>query len=67
MLMLTRKPGEGVVLRVGDHEATVYVTKIDRGRATLAIEAPRDVRIWRDELEPDPVETLDAASEIGLR
>ena len=47
MLIITRKPGES--LRIGD-DVTVTVTKIGRGQVGLAIDAPREIRILREEL-----------------
>ena len=47
MLILTRRINEGIY--IGDIKVTV--TSIDRrGSVRLGIEAPRDVRILRDEL-----------------
>ena len=49
MLVLTRKIGERI--RIGD-DITLVVTKMAGNRVTLGIEAPKDVRIVRGELEP---------------
>lgn len=48
MLVLTRKVGERI--QIGDN-ITVVVTKSAGNRVTLGIEAPKDVRIVRGELE----------------
>ncbi len=48
MLVLTRKIGERI--RIGD-DITLVVTKMAGNRVTLGIEAPKDVRIVRGELE----------------
>lgn len=48
MLVLTRKVGESIC--IGDN-ITIVVTKSAGNRVTLGIEAPRDVRIIRGELE----------------
>ncbi len=48
MLVLTRKVGESIC--IGD-DITLVVTKSAGNRVTLGIEAPRDVRIIRGELE----------------
>ena len=48
MLVLTRKVGERI--QIGN-DITVVVTKTAGGRVTLGIEAPKDVRIMRGELE----------------
>ena len=49
MLVLSRKEGERLV--IGDN-VVVTVNRISGNRITLGIEAPRDVRIVRGELEP---------------
>ena len=48
MLVLTRKVGERI--QIGN-EITVVVTKVAGNRVTLGIEAPKEVRIVRGELE----------------
>jgi carbon storage regulator len=50
MLVLTRKPGERIVIGDG---ITVTVLEVIRGRVRLGIEASADVRILRGELQPD--------------
>lgn len=47
MLIITRRPGES--LRIGD-TITVTITKISRGQVGIAIAAPPEVRILREEL-----------------
>lgn len=54
MLVLTRKRGEAVVLRVGGVEITVTVPTIAEGRCRLGIAAPQEVTIIRKELEDGP-------------
>ncbi|MCB0325893.1 MAG: carbon storage regulator, partial [Bdellovibrionales bacterium] len=48
MLVLSRKEGERLV--IGDN-VIITVTRISGNRITLGIEAPRDVRVMRGELE----------------
>ncbi len=48
MLVLSRKVGEKIVIGDG---ITVTVQRVAGGRVSLAIEAPRDVRILRGELD----------------
>jgi len=48
MLVLSRKTGERI--HVGNN-ITIEVRRIAGNRVTLALEAPRDVRILRGELE----------------
>jgi carbon storage regulator CsrA len=48
MLVLSRKSGESI--RIGEN-VTIEVRRIAGNRVTIAVEAPRDVRILRSELE----------------
>lgn len=47
MLVLSRKPGESVLIGAG---ITITVREIRGGKVRLAIEAPGDVLILREEL-----------------
>ncbi|MCM1024109.1 MAG: carbon storage regulator [Prevotella sp.] len=47
MLVITRKNGEG--LRIGEN-VRVTVVETSKDRVRIGIEAPKDVRIIRDEL-----------------
>lgn len=49
MLVLSRKRGERI--HVGD-DVTITVVDIDRGKIRIGIEAPRDVRVYREEISP---------------
>ena len=63
MLVLTRKLGE--VIRVGD-SVTVRVLEVKGNQVRLGVEAPADVRIYREEVyrairkEQDQADTEDA-------
>ena len=48
MLVLSRKTGEKIM--IGD-DIMIVVQRIASGRVAIAIEAPRDVKILRGELE----------------
>ncbi len=48
MLVLSRKEGER--LSIGDN-ITIVVTKVSGNRVTIGIEAPRDVKVVRSELD----------------
>lgn len=50
MLVIGRGKDEAVTLLVGDQEIKVVVCGIDRGTVRLGIEAPREVKIVRDEI-----------------
>ena len=57
MLVLTRKPGESLVMQTPDGvQITVTVCDVERGRVRLGIDAPREVIVMRSELET-PKET----------
>jgi carbon storage regulator len=47
MLVLSRKLGETIC--IGD-DIRVTVARIDRGTIRLAVEAPRDGEVWRQEI-----------------
>lgn len=49
MLVLSRKEGERLV--IGDN-VVITVNRISGNRITLGIDAPREVRVVRGELEP---------------
>ena len=49
MLVLSRKVGEKIMI---GNDIEVQIQRVSGGRVTLAIEAPRDVRILRGELTP---------------
>ncbi len=48
MLVLTRRSGESI--KIGDG-VTITVTRLGEGRVRLGIDAPKEVRIVRTELE----------------
>lgn len=51
MLVLTRKCGEGLVLKMGKHRVTLEVLGISRSRTRLGILAPREIEVLREELD----------------
>jgi carbon storage regulator len=56
MLVLSRKEGEKLV--VGEN-ITIVVSKISGNRVTIGIEAPRDVKVVRGELEREHVPVVE--------
>jgi carbon storage regulator CsrA len=48
-LALTRTEGQAIILAVDGREIRVEVAKVDGAQVRLAITAPDDVFIWRDE------------------
>lgn len=53
MLTLSRKTGQRITI---GKDVVVYINKCSRGRVTLSIEAPADVKILRAELVPQEPE-----------
>jgi carbon storage regulator CsrA len=51
MLVLSRKAGETIVLRMGEVVVEVAVTRCHDQKVRLSFEAPPEVKIWRKELE----------------
>jgi len=51
MLVLSRD--RGTAIRIGA-DVKVKVLSIQKNRVKLGIETPRDVRVWRDEMAPQP-------------
>ena len=49
MLVLSRKLGERIV--IGDR-IVVTVVKLDHGQVRLGIEAPREIAVFREEIDP---------------
>lgn len=58
MLVLSRKEGERLV--IGDN-VVVTINRISGNRVTVGIEAPREVRIVRGELEPEVSQPVHAS------
>ena len=50
MLVLTRKPSERILI---GEDIVVQVLRIDGGKIRLGIEAPSDIPIRREELDPE--------------
>lgn len=53
MLVLSRKEGERIV--IGDN-ITLIISKVSGNRVTIGIEAPRDVKVIRGELQQSLIE-----------
>lgn len=51
MLVLSRRPGEVLVMKLKDgREVEVIVTKVKGNRVTIGVQAPLDVKVRRGEL-----------------
>ena len=62
MLVLTRKVGDRIVI---DGGIVIEVTDITRSQVRIAIDAPRELRIVREELIVDREPRSDTAGEEG--
>ncbi|REJ70455.1 MAG: carbon storage regulator [Planctomycetota bacterium] len=60
MLVLSRKESQRIKL---GESIVVTVVRLGRDKVRLGIEAPSDVVVLREELEPHEVEGIDAAVE----
>jgi carbon storage regulator CsrA len=49
-LVCGRKPGQGIVMEVEGHVIRVMLVDAGRNGRRLAIDAPEDVTIWREEI-----------------
>ena len=62
MLVLTRRSNEGIRLLTSDGQTIrVKVAGVNGSRVRLAVDAPTEVRIVRDELPPQSPEIQPAA------
>lgn len=62
MLVLSRKEGERV--SIGDN-VTLVISKISGNRVTIGIEAPRNVKVVRGELDVTPADFGDLAVSVA--
>lgn len=62
MLVLTRRRGEIIVIRSGEHTIEVRVTGIALGQVRLAIDAPQEVTIVRKEISHIPCRRKEQAA-----
>ncbi|HCO74413.1 MAG TPA: carbon storage regulator [Clostridium sp.] len=63
MLVVTRKPGEGI--KIGD-DVEITIVKIDDNSVKVSINAPREVKILRSELYKEVEEENKNASKINM-
>jgi len=63
MLVLSRKIGD--TIRIGD-DIEIVVNRISGNRVTIGIDAPKDVRILRGEVEDETKEVVRHEIEIPL-
>ena len=57
MLVLTRKPGEIIILDLDGREISVHILHTSTGRVSLGVDAPLEVKVRRGELSANPAKT----------
>jgi carbon storage regulator CsrA len=57
MLVLTRKPGEVIILDLGGREISVHILHTSTGRVSIGVDAPMEVKVRRGELSTNPAKT----------
>lgn len=50
MLILSRKIGESIVIQVGDKKIKFTVVEMNNGNIKIGFEAPKDIKIYRNEV-----------------
>lgn len=63
MLVLSRKINEKIVI---DNNIVITVVKIDRNQVRIGIEAPGDVRVFREEILGSSVRHAEEAIAAGV-
>ncbi len=63
MLVVTRKPGEGI--KIGD-DVEITIVKIDDNSVKVSINAPKEVKILRSELYKEVGEENINASKVNM-
>ena len=64
MLVLSRKVGERIV--IGDN-ITLIVSKVNGNRVTIGIEAPRDIKVVRGELQDGSIVCSTSSESLPVR
>jgi len=54
MLCLTRKVGESIIFVIDGKQATLTVLSINGSQVRVGIEAPQEIKIWRNEIIESP-------------
>lgn len=66
MLLLTRKPGESLVIEIAGMSEPIEITLMESGaQARIGISAPTQCRIWRKELYQTVLTNRLAAEQTG--
>jgi carbon storage regulator len=56
MLVLSRREGEAIILETSDGPITIRLTEYNGSQTRIGVEAPRSVKVLREELlEESPV------------
>lgn len=67
MLVLSRRKGEQIVLRLGEATVLVQVVELRGRRVRIGVTAPQDVSVFREELCTEGGDSRDAARRHPIR
>jgi len=66
LLILSRKIGESVVIKVGNRKIKLTMVEQDNGSIKIGFEAPKDIKIYRQEVYEEIVKQNKAALESDV-
>ncbi|ABX31132.1 carbon storage regulator, CsrA [Petrotoga mobilis SJ95] len=66
MLILSRKIGESIVIQVGNRKIKLIMVEQDNGNIKIGFEAPKDIKIYREEVYEEIVKQNKASLESDV-
>ncbi|PNR87037.1 carbon storage regulator [Petrotoga sp. 9T1HF07.CasAA.8.2] len=66
MLILSRKIGESIVIQVGNRKIKLIMVEQDNGSIKIGFEAPKDIKIYREEVYEEIVKQNKASLESDV-
>jgi len=67
LLILSRKIGESIVIQVGNRKIKLIMVEQDNGSMKIGFEAPKDIKIYREEVYEEIVKQNKAALESDVK
>nr|WP_211292633.1 carbon storage regulator [Petrotoga halophila] len=65
-MILSRKIGESIVIQVGNRKIKLIMVEQDNGSIKIGFEAPKDIKIYREEVYEEIVKQNKAALESDV-
>jgi carbon storage regulator len=65
-LILSRKIGESIVIQVGNRKIKLIMVEQDNGSIKIGFEAPKDIKIYREEVYEEIVKQNKASLESDV-